>query len=378
MHIETYRYRNGDWDGSFDLTSDGPNTLLLAFGDSTQLDDAEVIAELAAAFPTSVLMGCSTAGEILDARVEDNSLTVAVVRFERSRLKYATAPLKEIDGSRRAGESLAEQLSDDHLQAAFVLSNGLDVNGSELVRGLNSGLDPAVLVTGGLAGDGPRFRRTWVIVDGQPRTGYSAAVGFYGEHLRVGHGCQGGWEIFGPDRRVTRSAGNVLYELDGRPALQLYKDYLGELSAGLPGSALRFPLALKETVDDDRQLVRTVLSVSEADQSMTFAGDIPQGWMAQLMRSSVDQLIEGAAQAARASGTGADSPVPGLAIAVSCVGRRMVLREAVDEEVEATLEYLPAGTRQIGFYSYGELSPYASGACDLHNQTMTLTTLQEV
>jgi hypothetical protein len=59
------------------------------------------------------------------------------------------------------------------------------------------------------------------------------------------------------------------------------------------------------------------------------------------------------------------------------VGRRLVLGSRTEEEIEATLEVLPKGTQQIGFYSYGEISPYTAGTCDLHNQTMTLTTLSE-
>jgi hypothetical protein len=184
--------------------------------------------------------------------------------------------------------------------------------------------------------------------------------------------------MFGPDRVVTRSEGNVLYELDGRPALQLYKDYLGDRAAGLPATALLFPLALREASGADKNLVRTILAVDEARQSMTFAGDIPQGIRAQLMRANFDRLIQGASDAASLAGgsrNGTDGET--LAIAISCVGRRLVLGERTEEEVEATLDVLPAGSRQIGFYSYGEISPYATGACDLHNQTMTLTTLAE-
>ena len=201
------------------------------------------------------------------------------------------------------------------------------------------------------------------------------AVGFYGSRLRVGHGARGGWTIFGPERLVTRSEGSTLFELDGEPALTLYKDYLGDLAAGLPAAALRFPLALRESPESDKHLVRTILAVDEEEQSLTFAGDLPQGWMAQLMRANFDELVAGAEDAADVAGV--EATQNGLVIAVSCVGRRLVLGEAAEEEVEATLERLPTGSTQVGFYSYGELSPFASGACDLHNQTMTLLVIGE-
>jgi len=191
----------------------------------------------------------------------------------------------------------------------------------------------------------------------------------------VGHGSKGGWDSFGPERRVTRSQGNILFELDGKPALELYKGYLGERASGLPATALLFPLALRMAEGEQRQLVRTVLAVDEAAQSLTFAGDIPQGSLAQLMRANFDRLIDGAQEAAER--IGAQGGGPALSIAISCVGRRLVLGERTEEEVEATLHALPEGTQQVGFYSYGEIGPFASGTCDLHNQTMTLTVLQE-
>ncbi len=206
------------------------------------------------------------------------------------------------------------------------------------------------------------------------------AVGFYGDHIQVGHGSKGGWDKFGPERQVTKSSGNVLYQLDGRPALELYKEYLGERASGLPATGLLFPLAIRTSQTEGKVLVRTILAVDEATQSMTFAGDIPEGVFAQLMRANFDRLIQGASEAATLtinSHNSLPSNSPTLCIAISCVGRRLVLGERSEEEVEAALEILPKGSRQIGFYSYGEISPYQSGTCDLHNQTMTLTTITE-
>ena len=216
-----------------------------------------------------------------------------------------------------------------------------------------------------------------MIRGGYSECGVITAVGFYGKRLRITHGSRGGWDAFGPERRVTRAEGNVLYELDGKPALVLYKDYLGERASGLPATALLFPLAIRQDTADARPLVRTILAVDETNQSMTFAGDIPVGYMAQLMRANFDRLVSGASLAADQAGQNATAGGPVLAVAFSCVGRRLVLGERVEEETEITLEHLPAGAKQVGFYSYGEISPYAAGSCELHNQTMTLTTFSE-
>lgn len=382
MKTETLQYTENDgWnDEALNRIAgslDSANTLVLVFGDSSLLDDDTSLTALTSSFPQSHILGCSTAGEIFGTSIDDRSLSVAVSRFEKTTLKSASAGLSGDNASYDAGAELGKQLLGDELKAVFVLSDGLNVNGSDLVRGLNDVLPDDVVVTGGLAGDGDRFARTWVVDGGKPASERVTAVGFYGAAVRVGHGSKGGWDIFGPERKVTRSNANVLYELDGKPALAIYKEYLGELADGLPATGLRFPLALREDRDAKKQLVRTILAVDEAEQSMTFAGDIPEGYLAQLMRANFDQLVEGAEGAAEMTANRGGDGAETLAIAISCVGRRMVLGEGSEEEVEATLDILPEGTRQVGFYSYGELSPFASGTCDLHNQTMTLTTFHE-
>ncbi|WHZ23186.1 MAG: FIST C-terminal domain-containing protein [Nitrospira sp.] len=359
---------------------DSPETLLVLFGASGLIDAPDRINQVLDACPRSHVLGCSTAGEIHGSEVSDESLVIAALRFENTRVQTAQVAVHSPKDSYAAGASIAAQLNAPALRGILVLSDGLRVNGSELVKGLNDGLGGTVIVTGGLAGDGTSFKRTWVITERTPQSGYVTAVGLYGDHVRIGQGSKGGWDQFGPTRLVTKSDGNVLYELDGRPALQLYKDYLGDRATGLPATGLLFPLALRGSWSNGKSLVRTVLAIDEATQSMTFAGDIPQGAFAQLMRADFDRLIQGASDAAELTVHGFHSShpaLPTLSIAISCVGRRLVLGERTEEETEATLDILPQGSRQVGFYSYGEISSCACGVCDLHNQTMTLTTITE-
>lgn len=369
------------WSGPLPSDLDSESTVVFVFGAPDGWEAHAplrgALRDLRRAYPRARFVGCSTAGEILGSAIHDRSLAVAVARFDRSRIALASARVGSSADSLGAAESIARSLAADDLRAVVVLSDGLRVNGSDLIRGLNRVLGPDVVVTGGLAGDGSRFQRTWVLDDGVPAEGRVSAVGFYGPHVRVGHGSRGGWDIFGPERRVTRSTGNVLYEIDGKPALALYKRYLGDQAAGLPSTALLFPLALRASKRAEKTLVRTILSVDEATNSMTFAGDVPEGALVQLMRANFDRLIDGASQAALATAQFGAPPGPSLTIAISCVGRRLVLGERTEEEIESALRILPKGTSLAGFYSYGEISPYATGACDLHNQTMTLTNLWE-
>jgi hypothetical protein len=258
------------------------------------------------------------------------------------------------------------------------LSDGLNVNGSELVHALYRALPPGVIVTGGLAGDGARFSETKVFSEGVASSHTIAAIGFYGKRLKIGCGSVGGWDPFGPERLITRSKGNILYELDGQSALGLYKRYLGEQAHSLPASGLLFPLSLRDP-SGATPVVRTILSVDEAHQSLTFAGDVPEGSYARLMKANFDRLIDGATGAAQSGLHSLDSASVDLAVLISCVGRKLVLKQRVEEEVEGVRDVLGPKAVLAGFYSYGEISPFTPGAkCELHNQTMTITTFSEV
>ena len=374
MRVGTLRFGGkSGWSSSFpDL--DSKRTLVIVFGAPEYLENARPLEQLRSAYPLATIIGCSTAGEILDAAIHDQSLAAAVVRFQYTDLAHASASVRNAGDSRSAGAVLGRSLAAPSLRAILVLSDGTSVNGSELLRGIAEEVGD-VPVSGGLAGDGDRFGQTWVLGPRAPAALCVAGVGFYGERVRLSHGSRGGWDIFGPERVVTRSVGNVLYELDGRPALALYKQYLGDRAAGLPATALLFPLAVRGSKSDE-PLVRTILAVNEGENSMTFAGDVRQGALAQLMRANFERLIDGAGSAAKLAALEGTPTGDSLAIAVSCVGRRLVLGERAEEEVEAAAHAL-GQTKLVGFYSYGEISPLASGRCELHNQTMTLTRIWE-
>lgn len=379
MLLKTLSYRkDAGWLEPLPAQMNSARTLVLAFGASEFADDPAPFKALAQAFPDSVLLGCSTSGEIAGAQVHDASISVAVAQFAHTPLRHAVTEVQGPADSWQAGARLGRQLQGPGLRSVFVLCDGLGVNGTPLVAGLTQNLPEGVSISGGLAGDGSRFVRTWVLDGGLPAQQRICAVGFYGEHLRTGHGHDGGWSDFGPERRITRSEGNVLYELDGKPALDLYKSYLGERAVGLPGTALLFPLSLRREGGSGEPLVRTILGIDEAHQSLTFAGDMPQGGVARLMRANNEHLIDSAGLAVSRATVGFGAEGAPLVISVSCVGRRLVLGERTEEEVETVVDGAPCRAGHVGFYSYGEISPaLAGGSSELHNQTMTVTVYGE-
>jgi hypothetical protein len=357
------------------------SSLVLYFGAWQALASGERYEELRRAFPEAHILGCSSGGQINHNDICDDEIVAAAMRFDRTDVRLARREIAAPGQSRDCGMAIGDALKGDGLAGVFVLSDGLNVNGSELVAGIVQAIGPDIPLTGGLAGDGADFKETLVGADRAPRSHTVAAIGLYGRAVRFGHGSAGGWDIFGPRRRVTRSAGNVLFELDGEPALDLYERYLGPDEAkALPGSALLFPIQVYDAARPDSAVVRTVLAVNRDDRSMTFAGDIPQGWAAQLMRGRFDRLAAGAADAARQARGGLSAGEGGssCSILISCIGRRLLMGQRTTDETEAAGAELGGNSPRLGFYSYGEISPHAtSGVCELHNQTMTITTLAE-
>ena len=348
---------------------------VIYFASPSILAEQDVYGALRALCPDAHILGCSTGGEIAGPEVNDDSVSAVAIRFASSHAELASVRLADFPDSRAAGAALARGVPAEGLRALFVLADGMLTNGTLLVNGLRDVLPPDVLLTGGLAGDGPNFQHAFVGADAPLAEGVAAAIGLYGERLVLGWGSYGGWETFGPERIVTRSDGNTLYELDGEPALDLYKRYLGNEAANLPGSGLLFPLAVRRPGDDANTLVRTLVGFSEEQKTLVFAGDVPQGSQAQLMRGSFPALVEGAAHAGSQA---ALSGGPVLALLVSCIGRKLMMGQRTADEVEAVADVLGPEVTQLGFYSYGEIAPHQiSGRCELHNQTMTITTISE-
>ncbi len=329
-------------------------------------------------FAKALCCGCSTAGEILQGSVADDTVAAVAVRFDHTVVRGAILPIEHAEQSHQVAAALARQLAAEDLVHILVLSDGLKVNGSQLARGFRETLPEHIRVTGGLAGDGTQFGQTLVGLNEQIGPERVVAIGFYGNKLNVHFGSEGGWESFGPKRRITRSRDNILFELDNQPALALYKRYLGDRAVDLPATGLLYPLELLASASEDKGLVRTILAVDESQNSLTFAGDMPENSYARLMKTRQGGLIVGAESAGSKAAAGISSARDQLAVLVSCVGRRLVLGSRTEEELDAVSRRMPAPGVTIGFYSYGEICPPdGSCGCELHNQTMTVTVFTE-
>jgi len=376
MQLKYYTFSK-KWNEAFDTSLDSKQTLVLVFGSSDKELVKQPLQELRKAFKNSIIIGASTAGEILMDEMIEDSLVVSVLKFETTQITLATQEIKKVADSFNIGKNLADKLNKKDLKSIFNLSDGLNINGSQLTNGFNSVIDSDTVVSGGLASDNSDFLSTWVIVNGEATTNYVSAIGLYGDNIRVGYGSHAGWDILGIQKKITKSTDNVVYTIDNKPILDIYKNYLGEKAKDLPASGLLFPLGICPNDAKEDIIVRTVLGIDEERKSITFAGDIPEGTTVCLMKSNNDKLISAALNAGKEINLQDYNNEAIISIAISCIGRKLVLKQRVEEELEATLENLPKNTLQVGFYSYGEISPTGLKSCDLHNQTMTITTIWE-
>ncbi|RQO65377.1 histidine kinase [Pedobacter sp. KBW06] len=379
MNASLFQFLDHKWQNSPSGSSIKPDRvqLVLCFAGKERMTDPDLYQSLQPEFPNAELVMCSTAGEIFGQNVQDNSIIGVALTFDHSRLSTSSVCIQDFPDSYSAAVKLIDNLEKEELCYIMVFSDGSLVNGSELVKGLNKAAGNKVLITGGLAGDGPNFKSTLLGLNDSPSEGKIIAIGFYGKNLLVTHGSQGGWDMFGLEKEITKSEANVLYEIDQENALDLYKKYLGPEVENLPGASLLFPLSV--TIPGiEKPVVRTILSIDEGARSMTFAGDVPVGSKVRFMKGNFDKLTAAAAIAAQKT-ISFQKTNPDFSLLVSCVGRKLILGSRAEDEVEAVSEIFGNETPLAGFYAYGEISPFNEGGdCQLHNQTMTITSFYEL
>jgi hypothetical protein len=382
MKVSQLRFENGAWSDTIVGNSTDCPELVLCFGNKELLVEHLCTNQLLHKFPKALIVSSSTAGEIHNSAIYDNTAVATCIKFVKgSSVVGKKVNVLNFENSFDAGKALAQEFSQDNLRFLLIISDGQVVNGADLVLGIHSVIEPVIPVSGGLAGDGPHFSSTLVGLNDNIEKGNIVAVGFYGEDLQIGIGSKGGWGKFGPMRTITKSEKNVLYEIDGGNALDLYMKYLGDYSTQLPSSALLFPLAILEENEGtlgQKEIVRTILNVDTVEKSMTFAGNMPEGAKVRLMKANLDDLAAASSDAADLTGYSNDHSDDALALLISCIGRKLIFGNRIDEELEAAREILGNDIIITGFYSYGEIAPFSTYMkCELHNQTMTITTISE-
>ncbi|AEW86491.1 histidine kinase [Flavobacterium columnare] len=374
--VQAFLEKNLEWNYAFSK-QELKNPFVLVFGNRQLLEDPSIIEKIRKEFPYEHFVFGSTSGEIIDTNVINDTVHVTAIEFEKSTFVIKNGNIKDyhLDAS-LLGEKLSRDIPKEGLKHLIVISEGSFVNGSSLIAGIESVMFNNVPISGGICGDDDKFEKTLASYKENPKAGEVILIGLYGETLEISVASHGGWLTFGPERLITKSEANILYEIDDKPALELYRKYLGEKANELPKAALLYPLHVKAE-NKVRAVVRTVLSIDENNNSMTLAGDVPINSKVQLMMASVDGLTEGALKAAQEAMQNRINK-PEFALLVSCIGRKLIMDQRVEEEIEEVKKTIGNQAIISGFYSYGEIAPFGGkSSCELHNQTMTLTLISE-
>ncbi|MDQ7781724.1 MAG: FIST N-terminal domain-containing protein [Desulfomonilaceae bacterium] len=335
---------------------------------------AEMLSGIVQAVGTTKLAGCTTDGEISTSGFSTGSAVLAGLASDTIAFEVASTSSIGAD-SESAGRRLAQQLprTARHVQ---LFSDGLTGNGCAILRGMQSVFGPQVPISGGAAGDARAMKQTWQFVGSRILTDAASAISLSGD-IHVGTGVRSGWFPAGVPKKVTRSAGNVVYELDGESALAVYRRYLGPLADKLPAVGIQFPFGLVNEAGSlgENPVLRAPMTLNESQGSVSFAGEIPQGSTISLTTGgSAASLLDASTDAARRAMDSLGAVSPSITFFYSCMARKILLGPRTREETERIANVVGRSVPIIGFYTYGEYCPSVSGTdCRLHNETATVT-----
>ncbi len=326
---------------------------------------------------TNAMVGCTTAGEISTGGFGTDSAVLAGVFTDQIDFHVASVEgLGEdpLGAGRRVARELPREVS--YVQ---IFSDGLTGNGCAILRGIASVLGEDVPIAGGTAGDGGRFEQTWQYHGPRVLTDAVVAIGFSGD-FKVGTGVRSGWSPVGTVKIVTRAHENVVYELNGEPALDVFKRFLGKHADKLPAVGVEYPLGIVSRPgvpgEEEYHLIRATMSVGREDGSISFAGEIPEGAAVRLTCGDNDSILKATEEAVRLALTDLGDTSPRMVFFYSCMARSIVLGRRTKEETEVLHRTLGKRLPVIGFYTYGEFCRLRAGGPSLfHNETATVSVI---
>jgi len=378
MILELCSYSRSDgWSGKFPTALDSPQTLLLLFADAALLEKGQLQEEIGKAFPQAVLIGCSTISPIANGQIVYHGAVLAICQFEKSTLKTAMQSLQTPAESRQAGETVGKALYRPDLRQVLLFGDDQVLNANEFMNGLNSAAPQPVQISGGMAShpdfaDGTRL----LVLGRQVKSQAVGAVGIYGEMLHAAQVEDVGLMTHSKFYTITQAENRVIYEVDKRPALEIYREFLGVLAPHLEFMHV-FPVGFYAQPLAPLKVVRSVLGVDEKQKALIFASDLPAEKTIRFMVGLPTQFVDSAKRVASQVSEQMGQKQRLLALTVSCASREFALGDDVDKEPAAVYNHLPPNTTQIGFYAYGEIAWGGTGTCELHNHTINVTLLGE-
>ena len=340
---------------------------------SVELDISEIIAFVG---QTGVkVFGCSSCGEFLyDANgkeISDGGLVCSMLK-----LKQGSFDLKLFSGKEKssyklgttAGQWAASAFKDP---AILVVASGLNIDGEQMVRGIQEMTGQDITMYGGLAGDDAHFRETVVFSENSAEANGALLLVFDKSVYDLNGIATSGWVSIGADKIITRAEGNIVYTIDHEPALDVYKQYLNVNDEDLPEIGVEYPLLVRKNESDF--ILRAVLNVDREKKALIFAGTVPVGAVVTFSSSPGFEILEYTRK--KVNEFYDSSPETDLLVLFSCMARHNALGPTIADEIEEA--WIKWQKPLIGFFTYGEIGNNYKSSCDFYNQTYTLVSIKQ-
>ncbi|MDP2594085.1 MAG: FIST N-terminal domain-containing protein [bacterium] len=363
-------------------TSGAPAAALAVVVASPKYDQEAMLNGVRAALPGASVIGCSSAGAITEDGVQEQAVSVLVLANDSG--TFVPVKVTGIGADMRgAGKKFGEALKDSgqEIKLAFVFSDALAGNGTEMVRGILDVLGAGFPIAGGAAGDDMAFKKTYQYYDDEVLS--DAVVGFgVAGNVEVAVGADHGWQPLGDAHIVTKAEGTKLIELDGRPAFTIYQDYFDErandFKQALSLQAVTYPLGMKAK-DVGEYMIRVPLAIGE-DGSITCGADVVVGSEIYLMVGTLASAMEAAKMTAQKLVDRVVHVEPRVVFVSDCVARKILFGEHGNEEI-ALLKSIGGPNAVIfGLYTYGQIAtlqppPANINTCDpgFYEQSISIT-----
>jgi diguanylate cyclase (GGDEF)-like protein/PAS domain S-box-containing protein len=320
----------------------------------------QILSELVELLPDAIIIGSTTDGEIAHGESSRNGTVISFVEFEKATLKYAVDISSD---SFQRGERLAKKLKTDNSKLFILLSEGLHTNGENFLKGIES-IAPDIKIAGGMAADYANFQKTLVFTKDFILANGAVGVSINSDELEIFNDYNFSWQKIGKKLKITKSEGNIVYEIDGRSAVDTYKHYLGEKVAyKIPSICIEFPLLIEE---NNTLMARSVIAAS-GDGSLTFSANMPEGSEVYFGYGNPEEILKHT----NVIPSKLKKFEPEIIFVYSCMARLHFVGPMINQELKPLADIAPMS----GFFTYGEF--FSNEHNRFLNQTMTVLAMRE-
>ncbi|MEL6970108.1 MAG: FIST N-terminal domain-containing protein [Bacteroidota bacterium] len=322
------------------------------------------------------LVGCTTAGEIVDTSLYENSLAVLLLEIDPAYYHIGTQPHQGKDVYQAAFTLGQEATAQFEHPAMIIFSGGLVVNAESIIDGLQAGAGKSLPMYGGLAGDDLVLDKTIAFSHGEVSDNCLVILSIDTDKVLLKGLAISGWEPIGGVNTITECEGNVIYSINGEPAFDVFSRYFGFSNSGDKADQLvtiqtNYPLQILRK--EGYSVLRSPILVDEDEKSITLAASVEKGEQFCFSTSPGFEVIEKTIDEFSQLQQG--FPQADALVLFSCKGRHGAFGPMLEDEISGIFEQWEKP--MVGLLTYGEFGDNGKGRCEFHNETCSLVILKE-